>query len=73
MAELLRTNDPALISAVESLMLDAEIPYQVADRNMSAIEGTILVIQARVLVPDDRLEEARGVLDDADLGGWVSR
>lgn len=72
MAELVRTNDPALISAVEGLLLSAEIPYQVTDRNMSSIEGTIAVIQVRVLVPDERRDEARELLTDAELGDWIS-
>lgn len=72
MAELVRTNDPALISAVEGLLLSAEIPYQVTDRNMSSIEGTIAVIQVRVLVPDERRDEARELLTDAELGDWLS-
>ncbi|WP_395656272.1 DUF2007 domain-containing protein [Nocardioides sp.] len=72
MVELVRTNDPALISVVEGLLLSAEIPYQVTDRNMSTIEGSILVIQVRVLVPDDRIDEARELLTDAELGGWIT-
>ena len=32
--ELVRTNDPAVISAVEGLLTGADIPYHVTDRNM---------------------------------------
>jgi Putative prokaryotic signal transducing protein len=71
MAELLRTSDVALISVVESLLIEAQIPYQVADRNMSTLEGTILVVQPRVLVADDREAEARRLLVDAELGEWL--
>lgn len=73
MAELLRTNDPALISVVEALLAGAGIPYQVADRNMSTLEGSIGVIQVRVLVADDLVDVARQVLVDADLGQWLRR
>ena len=38
---------------------------------MSVMEGSILVIQQRVLVPDEREEEARALLVDADLGEWL--
>ena len=41
MVELLRTNEIGLIAAVEALLAEAEIPYQVTDRNMSVIEGSI--------------------------------
>lgn len=71
MAELVRTNDIGIISVVEGLLTGADIPYQVADRNMSSLEGSILAIQMRVLVPDDREAEARELLSDAELGDWL--
>lgn len=71
MAELVRTNDLGLISVIEGLLTGADIPYQVTDRNMSLLEGSILAIQMRVLVPDDREAEARELLTDADLGNWL--
>jgi hypothetical protein len=73
MAELLRTNDLGLLSVVEGLLTEAQIPHHVADRNMSVLEGSIIVIQQRVLVPDDREAEARELLVDADLGEWLRR
>jgi hypothetical protein len=72
MAELVRTNDLGLISFVEGLLTDSEIPFHVADRNMSVLDGSILAIQMRVLVPDDRVAEARELLTDAELGRWLS-
>ena len=71
MAELVRTNDPSVISVVEGLLSEAGIPYQVADRNMSVLEGGINAIQVRVLVPDHAEAEARTLLADADLGNWL--
>lgn len=71
MAELIRTNNPGVIVAVEGLLAGADIPYQVTDRNMSVLEGSISVIQVRVLVPDEREDEARELLTEADLGGWL--
>jgi hypothetical protein len=73
MTELVRTNDPAVISAVEGLLAGADIPYQVTDRNMSILEGSINAIQVRVLVSDDDEIEARKLLLDADLGIWLRR
>ena len=73
MAELLRTNDVSLVSVVESLLSDAGIPYQVTDRNMSVLEGSVLAIQQRVLVPDEHEAEAHQLLVDADLGDWLRR
>jgi hypothetical protein len=71
MVELVRTNDPAMISVVEGLLGGEGIPYQVADRNMSVLEGSIGVIQVRILVPEDREEQARELLTEADLGQWL--
>jgi hypothetical protein len=67
MAELLRTNDPALISVVEGLLGEAKIPYHVADRNMSILEGSINAIRARILVRDEDEDEARQLLTEAQL------
>lgn len=71
MAELVRTNDPGIISVVEGLLGGADIPYQVTDRNMSILEGSISAIQIRILVPDDRADEARQLLTEAELGNWL--
>lgn len=72
MAELVRTNDPVAISVVEGLLTSAEIPYDVADRHMSVLDGLIEVVKVRVLVPDERLEEARELMSAAELGDWLS-
>jgi len=71
MPELVRTNDPAVISAVEALLGESEIPYQVADRNMSVLEGSIGAIQARVLVSELYEVQARALLVEAGLGHWL--
>jgi len=71
MAELIRTNDVALISAVEALLQEAEIPVHVADRHNSVLEGSMNWMQMRILVPDDREAEARELLTDAELGEWL--
>ena len=63
-AELLRTNDVAVISLIENLLTEAGIPHQVADRNMSVVEGGIGALQMRVLVPDDSAPQARRLLAD---------
>ena len=73
MAELVRTNDPVLLSVIEGLLAASEIPCHVADRNMSVLDGLIQVIQQRILVPDEREAEARALLVEADLGEWLRR
>jgi hypothetical protein len=71
MAELMRTNDLGLLSVVEGLLGGADIPFQVTDRNMSILEGSISAIQSRILVPDEREAEARTLLTDAELANWL--
>lgn len=71
MIELVRTNQPGIISVIEGLLLGEGIPYQVADRNMSTIEGSIGAIQVRILVPDDYRDQARELLTEAELDQWL--
>jgi len=66
--ELVRTNDPVLISAVEALLGGAEIPHMVVDQNMSVLEGSIGIFPRRVLVAKEYLRAARQLLQDAGLG-----
>lgn len=67
MRELVRTNDVVLISAVGALLDGAGIHHLVFDRNMSVLEGSLGVLQSRVLVSDDEFVAARRVLTDAGL------
>jgi hypothetical protein len=71
MAEIIRTNDLALISAVEALLQEEGIPCFVADRHASVIDGSLNFIRMRVLVPDDRETDARALLEEAELGQWL--
>jgi hypothetical protein len=47
------------------------VGYLTAHRDMSVLEGSIVVIQQHVLVPEDREAEGRALLADADLGAWL--
>jgi hypothetical protein len=71
MRELARTNDPVVISVIEGLLGEADIRYHVTDRNMSVLEGSLNVIQARILVADHQEAEARDLLIEAELGQWL--
>jgi hypothetical protein len=68
MIELIRTNDPVVISFVEALLRDADIAFFVADQNMSIVEGSIGILQKRVMVDSERSTEARRLLKDAGIG-----
>ena len=65
MIELVRTNDPVVISYIEALMRDAGLSFFVADQNMSIMEGSLGVLPRRVLVAEDDVDQARRILTDA--------
>ena len=67
MEELVRTNDPVLISFLESILEEAGIKHFVADGNMSILEGSLAMIPRRVLVDSDQLQQARRLVCDAGL------
>jgi hypothetical protein len=67
MVELLRSNDPVLISFTASLLQDAKITHTVADSHMSVIDGSINAVTNRVLVAEDQLVAARELLADAGV------
>ena len=68
MKELLRTNNIVVISFVEALLKEQSIDYLVLDENMSVLEGSLGIIPRRILVPDNSLNRARHILEEADLG-----
>ncbi len=65
MRELVRTNDPVLISAVEALLKGAHIAHMVVDQNMSVMEGSIGIFPRRILVGEDEFTAARKLLAEA--------
>lgn len=71
MIELMRTNDPVLISFVEALLRDADIAHFVADQNMSILEGSLGVLPLRVMVDDEDAEAARRILVDAGIAAEI--
>jgi hypothetical protein len=68
MREIVRTNDPVLISAIEALLKSANIPHMVLDQNMSVLDGSIGMLPRRIVVDGDHLARARRLLTDAGLG-----
>ncbi len=73
MREIVRTNDPVVISAIEALLKGARIKHLVADQNMSVLEGSIGIFPRRILVDDDEVEAARRLLAEAGFGKELRR
>lgn len=65
--ELVRTNNPVLITAIEALLKGAEIVYVVLDQHMSVLEGSLGILPRRILVDDEQHETAFRLLEDAGL------
>ncbi|MEJ8475508.1 DUF2007 domain-containing protein [Roseibium algae] len=67
MEELIRTNDPVLISFLEHLLNEAEIIHFVADGNMSIMEGSLGMLPRRVLIDASQMIKARHLMTEAGL------
>jgi hypothetical protein len=69
MKDLIRTNNPALISYVEALLKGLDIHYFIADQAISSAEGLIGMFPKRILVSQEDMAKARQLMIDAGLGG----
>jgi hypothetical protein len=67
--ELIRSNDAVLLSYAEMLLRQRGIGHFLADYNMSVVEGSLGILARRLLVEDDRYEEAKRLLGEAGLAG----
>ena len=67
MVELLRTNDPVLISFLEAYLADSGIEVIVMDQHTSILEGSIGAIPRRLMVAGEDAPLARRLLDEADV------
>ena len=71
MHELVRTNDPVILSLITSLFDEANLDWVVFDQNMCFTEGSIGIFPKRVMVTPNHLDEARKLLIEAGLEEWV--
>lgn len=66
MFELVRTNDPVLISWLQAQLQGLGIDVLVLDQHMSAMDGSVLAIPRRIMVDESRRAEAEALLVEAD-------
>jgi hypothetical protein len=66
MDELVRTNDPVLLSWLTARLSGIGIEAVVLDTHTSVMEGSISAIQRRVMVESHNLEMARRILAEAE-------
>ena len=72
MKELLRSNDPVLLSYVSALLDEARIDFILADLNMSVLEGSIGALPRRILVAAESLRRVRSILNEAGIGHVIA-
>lgn len=68
MVELIRANDPVLISYILSVLEDEGIEAIMLDEHTSVLEGSIGAIQRRIMVRDPDLYRAKQVIEDIAPG-----
>jgi hypothetical protein len=73
MIELLRSNDPVLMSFADALLKEAGIEHAIVDQNMSVMEGSIGILPRRMLVARNSHENARRILIEAGLERELSK
>jgi hypothetical protein len=69
--EILRTNDPVLLSFATAVLADGGVAALVADQHISALEGAIGIFPRRMLVEADCWRQARRLLIDAGIETWL--
>lgn len=68
MKELLRTNNPVLVSRLRALLDGAGIAFFVADFNASILDGSIGALPQRFLVAEDEVKRVRELIQAEGLG-----
>ncbi|WP_288902505.1 DUF2007 domain-containing protein [uncultured Sneathiella sp.] len=68
MKELIRCNDPVLISYILALFEDEDIDAVVLDEHTSILEGSINAIQRRIMVTEKDHGRAKQILEDIGEG-----
>ena len=64
MKELIRCNDPVLISYITAVLKDERIDTVVLDEHTSILEGSINAIQRRIMVAEEDHAAAQQILED---------
>ncbi len=73
MKELVRTNDPVLLSWLQALLTDAGIGSNIFDTHTSILEGSAGAIPRRLVVADLDFRAAKNVLMEAGEGKHLGR
>ena len=73
MKELVRTNNPVLLSWLQALLTDAGIGSNIFDMHTSILEGSAGAISRRLVVAELDFRTAKNVLIEAGEGKHLGR
>ena len=73
MKELVRTNDPVLLTWLQALLTDAGIGSNIFDMHTSILEGSAGAIPRRLVVAELDFRAAKNVLIEAGEGKHLGR
>ena len=71
MRELVRTNNPVLLSWLQVLLRDAGVESVIFDAHTSILEGSANAIPRRLMVADDDYDLACLTMTEAGEGGHI--
>ena len=66
MKELIRSNDPVRLSFLTALLADSGMGSLILDTHSSIMQGSIGILEQRLMVADDDLVRARVLLIEAE-------
>ena len=66
MIEILRTNNPVLISYVEALLKEAGLFVAVLDVNASILDGSVGVLPRRIMIAEEEAGAVREILKETE-------
>ncbi len=73
MQEVLRSNDAVLLGYAQTVLSDAGLHPVIFDTHASIMDGSVLAVQRRLMVPDDEKPQAMDIImplkADYDAGG----
>ena len=67
MKEILRSNNPVMLSFAQALLSEAKIETVLLDLHASIMDGSVLAVRRRLMVDDEDYEPARRILIEAEL------
>jgi hypothetical protein len=65
MREVLKSNNAVELNFAEVVLRDAGIPSVVLDTHMSIMDGSMVILPRRLMVPDEHEARAKAILKDA--------